>query len=272
MVLNDGERRRRVGREIRRRRERAGLTQAQLARILARAQTTVSAYEKGTRLPNVDDLSSLDQALSTGGALADLWQSLSKDGGDYASWFRDLVSVEADASEVREYQPLAIPGLLQTPGYARAQIRTGRPGETPAEIEEGVRGREQRQKILRAERGPVVSMIVEEHVLRRPIGGSETLKAQLDHLLEAAELPRLTLQAVPMNSEQHYGMDGAFILFKVPGRGQIAYRETRLDASPREDLEAVEEYMSVFGSLSAYALTPSHTRQLIERIRRDVDD
>lgn len=235
-----------------------------------RAQTTVSAWERGTRVPKSDDLRRLDRILNTGGALAELWETLQRDSGGYASWFSDYVNVEADASEIHEYQPLVIPGLLQTAEYARAQIRIGKPRSTTEEVEQRVGGRMKRQKLLEAEDGPLVSAIVEEHVLRRPIGGLDTLRGQLSHLLEASHSPRVTLQAVSMGSDVHYGMDGAFILIKVPGRGQIAYRETRVDSSPREDAEAVEEYIHLCSTLSAYALTPGMTCDLIEQIRRDL--
>jgi transcriptional regulator with XRE-family HTH domain len=272
MLLSDGERRRRLGREIRRRREQAGLMQHHVSDKLKRAQTTISAWERGARLPNTDDLDRLDAVLSTGGALRELCQTLQQDSGGYASWFRNYVAVEAESSEIREYQPLTIPGLLQDPEYSRAQIQIGRPEDTRDEIEEGVLGRKERQKLLHAERGPLISAIVEEHVLRRPIGGSETLRKQLDHLLKVAQMPRVTFQAVSMDSEVHFGMDGAFILLRVPGRGHIAYRETRVDSSPREDAEAVEEYMKLYATLSAYALTPGQTCQLIQKIRSELND
>lgn len=271
MVLNDGESRRRIGREIKRRRERAGMSQRALSRKIARGQTTISAYEAGRFAPTPDDLDRIDHALSTSGALRGLWESLSAGGGEYPSWFRGLVVVEAEASEIWEYQPLVVPGLLQTADYARAQIRTGRPGDTEEEIEARVRGRLDRQGLLSAERGPVVRMVVEEHVLRRPVGGCAILKAQLDALLKSARLPRVTLQVVPMGAEEHYGNDGAFLLLRVPGRGRIVYTETRVDSHPREDPEAVEDYMSVFSGLCGYALSPPSTIALIEEIRSELD-
>lgn len=271
MVLKDGERRRRIGREIKRRREHAGLSQRALARKIARGQTTVSAYEAGRFTPGMDDLDRIDQALSTGGALVDLWDSLSRRGGAYASWFEDLVVVEGMASEIWEYQPLAVPGLLQTVEYARAQIRTGRPQDTDEEVEDGVRGRLARQAVLVAERGPILRAVIEEHVLRRPIGGCSVLKTQLEALLKAADLPRVTVQVVPMEAEVHHGTDGAFMLLRVPERGRISYTETRLDSSPREDEEAVEEYMSVFSALCGYALSPPSSTELIEKIWRTLD-
>ncbi|QVQ54178.1 helix-turn-helix transcriptional regulator [Spiractinospora alimapuensis] len=272
MTLNSGEQRRRLGREIRRRRNQARLSQGSVSESLACAQTTVSSWERGTRLPKVDDLARLDGLFNTGGSLVQFLHVLEEDSYGYPSWSRDFVAAEADASEIRSYQPLVVPGLLQTPEYSRAQIRIGQPTAPTSSIDELVKGREKRQKLVASDGGPLISAIVEEHVLRRPLGGWAVLRGQLTHLLDVAESPRITLQAVPMDSEVHFGMDGSFILLKVPNRGQMVYRETRVDSSPREDSEALETYFGLFAALSAHALTPDQSCGLIDRIRSEIND
>ncbi|MDS1270734.1 helix-turn-helix transcriptional regulator [Lipingzhangella sp. LS1_29] len=270
MGVSDGERRRRIGREIRRRRSRSGLTQYDVGRSLSRAQTTISAFEKGERTPNRNDLDALDRLFNTDGALLALWDSLGQADG-YAPWFRDIAVIEGEASEIRTYQPLAIPGLFQAPEYVRAVTEMGSPWLPAEKITEAVDARVQRQEILSAESGPVVRAVVEEHVLRRPIGGRVVLKAQLDQLLTVAAQIRVTLQVIPMTSEQHHGIDGAFSLYTVPGKGHLAYTETRVTSDPRSDQDTIDSYMGVFGDLCADALPPAASRAFIEQIRSEFE-
>lgn len=270
MGLSDGERLRRIGRELRRRRMRAGITQREVGRRLSRAQTTISAFENGERTPNRNDLDALDQLYNTDGALRALWDSLGEADG-YAPWFRDVAAIESEATEIRTYQPLAVPGLFQVPEYVRALIEMGSPGLDPDKITEGVEARVKRQEILTATQGPVVRAVIEEHVLRRPIGGRAVLRKQLDELLKVSALLRVTVQVVPMTSELHHGIDGAFSLYTVPGKGHLAYTETRVTSDPRSDQDTIDSYMGIFGDLCADALPPVASRAFIEEIRREFE-
>lgn len=270
MGLSDGERLRRIGRELRRQRARAGFTQREVGRRLSRAQTTMSAFENGERTPNRNDLDALDQLYNTEGALRALWDSLSETDG-YAPWFRDIAAIESEATEIRTYQPLVVPGLFQAPEYVRSVLEMGNPGLESEEITERVDARVKRQEVLTANQGPVVRAVIEEHVLRRPIGGRATLRAQLDQLLKISALLRVTVQVVPMSSELHHGIDGAFSLYTVPGKGHLAYTETRVTSDPRNDQDSVDRYMGVFGDLCADALPPLASRAFLEQIRSEFE-
>ncbi|WP_408639126.1 DUF5753 domain-containing protein [Nocardiopsis endophytica] len=210
----------------------------------------------------------MDEVLNAGGVLLKRWEDLHREDG-YASWARDFVALEREASEIRAYQLALVPGILQVEPYARALIQTGRPGDTPAEIDEAVNARIRRQAVLEHERGPVFKAVVEEHVLRRPIGGGETMRRQLVHILDVAATPRVTVQVVPMSSEVHHGADGSFTLYTIPDRGQTVYMENRVSSDARDDLATVEAYGGVFGDLCSDALPPSASRALIERIKEE---
>ncbi|WP_186355940.1 helix-turn-helix transcriptional regulator [Streptomonospora sp. PA3] len=260
----------RFGYEVRRRRQRAGMTQQQVAKALHISQSHLSDVEAGKKGLGTEQIPRLDSVLNAGGTLAKRWQDLHQEDG-YAEWFRDVVTLEQEASEIRLYQSSVVPGLLQTPAYARELIRLGNPGAASAAIDEQVDARIRRQKIVRGDQGPVVMVVIEEHVLRRPIGGAAVIAGQLDQLLELASPPRVTLQVVPMDTPEHYGMDGSFGLFAVPDRGHLAYTESRLSSDPRDDQAAVNAYMGIFGDLRGVALAPHASRALIQKIRRELD-
>lgn len=260
--------RRRFGADVRKSREQAGLSQSQLARSALTSQSMVSALEGGRKTTGREQIARLDAALSTEGALLRRWENLNR-GDGFPDWFRGIVPVEREASEIKEYQPLVIPGLLQTEDYARASIRQGRPTDTNGEIDDLVRARMERQEILRAERGPRLRVVVEEHVLRRPIGGRATMRTQLDHLHEISARPRIGVYVVPMSTEAHPGQDGAFMLFTVPGKGSVSYTETRVSGSPMDDPDTVADYVGVFGELCMVALPPAPSRALMTEIRRE---
>lgn len=260
----------RFGAEVRRHRLRTGMTQQQLARTLHLVQSHLSGVESGKKGLGAEQIPRIDSVLNAEGALAQCWQDLFRDDG-YAEWFRDIVTVESEATEVCTYQCSVVPGLFQTADYARTLLQMGHPQQTAAWITDGVEARLKRQQLLEADPGPVVKAVIEEHVLRRPVGGAAIIRGQLDKLLTAADQPRVTLQVVPADSENHYGMDGSFILFTVPKKGQIAYTETRVSSDPRDDLESVQDYLSLFRNLCTDALPEKASRMLITAIRKDLD-
>lgn len=119
--------RRRFGVELRKWREHAGMSQPKLARAIPISQSQVSAIERGNKGTTPAQIRRFDQVLTTGGALIRRWEDLQQDGRGFPSWFAGVVAVERQASEIREYAPLLVPGLLQTLEYARASLRQGRP-------------------------------------------------------------------------------------------------------------------------------------------------
>ncbi|GLU50289.1 helix-turn-helix domain-containing protein [Nocardiopsis ansamitocini] len=257
------------GGELKRWREQAGLTQGQLGDRVSISYGLVSAFERGVQAPKLEHIERIDQALSSKGSLIRLWHAANK-GNGLAAWFRGLATLIQQASELREYNPMLIPGLLQTESYARAILRAGQPSYTDDEVEEQVSARMSRQSVLTSHpqrRPPHLVEILDEAVLRRPVGGAEVMAQQLTRLLEATSESRVIAQVIPLSTEYPPGLSEAFSLFTVPDRGEAVYMETRMSALAIDDAKVVAAYTRHFGDLRGAALPPPASRKLIEEIR-----
>ncbi|MDA2805108.1 helix-turn-helix domain-containing protein [Nocardiopsis suaedae] len=247
-----------IGRELRRLRLQAGMTQTQLGKRVMMSYGTISGLERGVRGTKPEHLAQLDQALSTDGTLTRMWEGLNTYSG-LPEWFQGVAVLEQEATEIREYSPLLIPGLLQTEEYARAIIQIGQPSNTYEEIDEQVQARLERQKVHSASRPPLMTAVLDEAVLRRPIGGREIMSRQLEHLLEMVATSHVTVQVVPLDCSHHPGLDGTFSLFTTPERGRVAYTETRIAGTLVEAAQDVSDYTRVFEELrgAAFPVTTS---------------
>ncbi|MDA0566980.1 helix-turn-helix domain-containing protein [Streptomonospora sp. S1-112] len=264
MAISPDSARRRFGAEVRKWRDHAGLTQLQLARLIPLSQSQVSGIELGQKGTTEEQIRRMDDVLTTEGALLRRWEALKRSDG-YAVWFRDVVQIEKASTEIRVYQPMVVPGLLQTERHARVLIQQGKPAAARGWVDERVRARIDRQVIL-GEDGPLLTVVLEEHVLRRPLGGYEIMREQLGRLVQATASPRITIQIVPMAMDVHPGMDGGFQLFTVPDKGTVVYTETRSSGTPIDDEEIVADYQSVFAELRGVALHPAASRELMTSI------
>jgi transcriptional regulator with XRE-family HTH domain len=188
------------GAELRHYRTRAGLSQDQLGARVYCSGDLVGKIENGQRAPARKFTADCDEIpeLDTRGALMRLWEHLQDHMRyrAYPGWFHDWPGKEAEARTLRAFEPLLVPGLLQTENYARAVLRT-RVGDTDDEIEEMVSARLGRQALLARDRPPTLWVIIDEGVLRRPVGGADVMREQLGHLAEAARRPNVVLHAVP---------------------------------------------------------------------------
>ncbi|GAA4946015.1 helix-turn-helix transcriptional regulator [Streptomonospora halophila] len=257
------------GQVVRKWRDVAGLSQTQLARAARISQSQLSSIETGSKGTSADQVRRIDDVLTAGGELVKRWHELEDQSRGFATWFLDVVSIEREASEIRIYQPLSVPGLIQTEDYAHAITRQGHPELTRSELNERVAARSDRQAVLDDPDGPMVRVVIEEYVLRRPVGGYDIMQAQLEHLAEVSRSSRLSLQIVPMTSTLHPGTDGAFHIFTVPGRGPVVYTESRRYGNASDDQGAVEDYMSVFAELRGIALPPGASRDLVCKIEEE---
>ncbi|MFC0862874.1 helix-turn-helix domain-containing protein [Sphaerimonospora cavernae] len=209
--LDPGSPRVRFGAELRRLREAAQLSQAAVAARLGCTQTQVSRLEKATRTPSKSDAERLDRLFGTpdGVSFTRLFQRIAAPPGGPV-WFRSWVEeIEPTARILRSWDPLLIPGLLQTEAYARHLFSRG-PQITCDEVEQRVEARMQRQRILDRENPPMCLVLIDEGVLRRQIGDSELMRKQLGHLLESAHRPTVSVQVV--DSECVAGLAGAFMI------------------------------------------------------------
>ena len=187
-------------------------------------------------------------------------------------WFQVYVGLEEAASLIRLYEVQFVPGLLQTADYARAVVRLGQPGAAPEEIERRISLRMGRQELLTKPGGPRLWAIVDEAALRRPIGGKEVMRAQLEQLILATEEPQVTLQVMPFRSGGHAAEAGAFTIMRFPEADlpDVVYLEQLTSALYLDKREDVERYSEVMERLSVESEPPERTADIVRGILADL--
>ncbi|MGI5132154.1 helix-turn-helix domain-containing protein [Pseudonocardia sp. CA-107938] len=187
------------------------------------------------------------------------------------NWFQDYVGLEESASRIHCYELQFVPGLLQTEAYARAIATRGRPDFAPPDIERRITLRMQRQRILTGVNPTTLWVVLDESVLRRPIGGRRTLLDQIDHLIESARQPNITIQVVPKQLSG-YAAEGSFTIlrFSEPELPDVIYIEHLGGALYLDSLDDMELYGRALDRLAVDAETPDNSRQLMDKIRSEV--
>ncbi len=186
------------------------------------------------------------------------------------SWFEDYVGLEVSASRIQSYELLFVPGLLQTPEYARALVSAGRPDATDPGVEQRLKVRLERQRILRRPDAPTFWAVLDESVLHRPIGGEDVLTAQMDHLLEMAALPSVVLQILPWHLSG-YAAEHAFTMlrFAEPELPDLVYLEEHTGAAYLDKRPDVESYTRIMDRLTIDALSPEASRRHLTKLRAE---
>ena len=184
------------------------------------------------------------------------------------SWFETHIGLEEAASIIRTYEVQFIPGLLQTEQYARSVTRLGYPNASLREIDRRVELRMARQRLLTAPEAPRLWAVVDEAALRRPLGGAEAMRAQLEHLLQAAALPNITLQVAPFHLGGIAAAGGPITIlrFQEPDLPDIVYLEQLTSALYLDKLDEVDNYLSVMDRLCAEAEPPRESVGFIEEL------
>ena len=259
-----------VGKQIKLLRERAGLTQRELGERLAYGEDQISSLERGRRTPQPEFLDAADELLDAGGLLKaakdDVVRAKARSRVKHPAWFRDYARLESEAVEVHYYSNHDIPGLLQTEARARALYAMRKPLLDEETIELRVSARLSRQAILTRWPAPIVSCVIEETVLRRPVGGWQVHQDQLKHLLRAGHMRSLELQIMPMERTEHAGMGGPFILLTPKGKPQVGYVEIQNFSRLSTEAEDVRMLAARYGTIRAQALTPQESLALIEKM------
>jgi transcriptional regulator with XRE-family HTH domain len=268
-------RRRRLGSELKRCRERAGLTQEAVSRHFewhAAKVTRIETARVAVTPRDVKDLLALygvaddeyRDALMTMARLSKqrTWWT------DYRDIMRpgNFVGMEAEASTARVWEPIVLPGLLQTEGYMRALMRTGRPTDSAESIDRRVTLRLTRQGRLTAEQPLQTFAIVDESVLRRVIGGTEVMRDQLQRLVEAAQLPNVNFKVLPFDAGEHPFMGGSVALLEFPETAHmdVVYLEGLAGDYYEEQPSEVARYRDEFDRLGARALDPHSSVKMIK--------
>jgi transcriptional regulator with XRE-family HTH domain len=187
-------------------------------------------------------------------------------------WFRTYVDLESAASLIRTYEGQFVPGLLQTDSYMRAVVRGAHLEDSAEEVGRRVRLRMARQMLLTRQDPPRLWAVVDEAALRRPVGGREVMRGQLERLVEATKLPNITLQILPFDSGAHAAMAGAFSILRFPDRElpDVVYLEHLTSALYLNKRDEVDQYLHVMETICVRAAPPDQTVDLLERILDDL--
>ena len=272
----------RLGGQLRRLREAAGITPEKAGFEIRGSRSKISRLENGrVKLKSRDvtdlltlygvtdeDLRSKFLALVRQSNAPDWWQEY---GDILPSWFETYLGLEAAAATIRSFEIQFVHGLFQTADYARAVTRLGRKSAPEEEIERWVTMRLKRQELLTRADPPNVWSVMDESVLRRPVGAPAVMRAQFQHLVKMAELPQVTLQVIPFAGGAHAGESGSFTVLRFEERDlpDVVYLEQLTNAVYLEQRSDVERYLEVVDEISSQALTPEGTTQLILQVARE---
>ncbi|MER5755024.1 helix-turn-helix transcriptional regulator [Streptomyces sp. NPDC002088] len=257
-----------IGKQVRVLRERAGLTQREMGDQLGYSEDLISSLERGRRTPQREFLESADELLNADGLLKatieDVEQAKARARVRHPAWFKDYARLEREAVEINFYNNHDVPGLLQTERRTRALYEMRKPLLDEETIEQRVTSRMARQVILPSWPPPMVTAVIEEVVLRRPLGGREIHREQLEHLLKLGRMRNVELQVMPTDRNEHAGMGGSFVLLTPKGKAQLGYTEAQNSSRLITDPEEVRILAARYGSIRAQALTMRESLALIE--------
>jgi transcriptional regulator with XRE-family HTH domain len=269
--------RRRLGNALKRARDHAGKTQDEAAAVIDAAASKISRLELGQSGIKLTDLNLLLDFYGVRSEQADWMRDLARAGrqrGRWSGyrtvipdWFRAYVDLEADASEIRWYQPEVVPGILQTEAYIHAMNATAHPRITDEEVNRQVKVRLERQAVL-DQPGTTLSFILSESALRRNIGDATIMHRQLIHLAEAAERPNVELQVLPFEA-QTFGaawIGFTILRFDHDATSDVIYVETYTDGDYRDSQDDVQAYTALWNRLQAAAMGQVESRNLIIRL------
>jgi transcriptional regulator with XRE-family HTH domain len=271
-------RRRELGALLRALRTEKGLTVEQVSEQLLCSPSKVSRMETGHGTATPRDIRDLcDLYDVTDAAERDRMMRLAREGKRSGWWqgydlenFSTYVGLEAEAVGIKYYQSTIVPGLLQTPDYARAMYEAGVPKFTPERIDEHIEVRLRRQRLLMQSPPIRLEVVLDEAVLHRLVGGSAVMAAQIARLSKVSKQPNVTMQVIPYTAGAHPAMDSTFnILQFAEGVPSVVYVEGLVGWIYVERPQDIDRYQQVFEHLRTVALTPQESSELLARISEE---
>ncbi|WP_035845677.1 helix-turn-helix domain-containing protein [Kitasatospora azatica] len=257
-------------------RELRGLSQPQLAGRIPCDDSLVSRIESGTRAPKDGFAERCDEILETQGALAYLMPYVKRRQAlIFREGYMDYVAEEAKATELKIYEIACVPGLLQTPAYARAMLEAGASRgsqlqEGPDTVEERLALRLDRQQILTCESPAFAFFVIDESALMRPVGGRKVMGEQLDHLVATAQLPNIALQVAPLSLGERLPLWRKLNLLSLPDSSLIGYSESLHQGSLVRDQATVRHWQREYALLQIAALSEDASLDVIRKARQDL--
>ncbi|MFD9630956.1 helix-turn-helix domain-containing protein [Streptomyces violascens] len=272
-----------LGRRLQDLRERAGLRREEAAKVLRVAPATVRRMEMAEVSLKIPYVVLLLKAYGIDDGEAEGFIALAEEANKpgwwqrfhdiLPDWFSMYVSLEGAASLIRSYEPHFVPGLLQTEEYARHVMRSGALGATSeADIDRHVALRMERQSLLTREDAPRLWVVMDETVLRRPVGPAQVMRDQIDRLLEASTLPNVTVQLAEFATGHHPGTYGPFVLFRfaVPELPDMVYSEYLTGAVYLDARPEVATHLEVMDRMAAQAATAQRTKEILKDLRKEL--
>ncbi|MEV2274714.1 helix-turn-helix transcriptional regulator [Nocardiopsis sp. NPDC049922] len=261
---------RKFGAEVRRQREHAGLSQTKLANLIPASQASISDLELGKTRCKKGMAERIDAVLNSEGRIIATWE-VQYDVYEAPEWYRKLPALEPRATEIQQYHPLLVPGLLQTRDYMRASIRAGSRTMSQAAVDAKIKERTERQELLKRDDPPFFSVVLDETVMYRRLGSTDTMREQLEHLERVSTESHVQIQIIPADTWDHPGLDHAFMLLKVPDAGTFLYLETGSFGGVLVERQIIDEHISRMGDLRGFALPPDQSRALIRKAQGEVE-
>ncbi|MFJ3997688.1 helix-turn-helix domain-containing protein [Streptomyces parvus] len=253
------------GSRLRKLRVAAGLTQAEVGALAHVVSSRIAQLERATGAkPTLELTRVLDKELVADELLIDLWPYVYREA--FPDWSQAFIAYSARAAVIREYASHVVPGLLQTPEYARALLSVGHTLRDAEHLEERLAARLDRQVRLTGPDRPELWIILDEAVLRRPVGGAAVMRGQLEKLLRMAEEPNVTIQVLPFDQGAHGSLGGSLTVLVMPDGTEIAYTEGAHYGQLTEEPDEVERFALTYDQLRAMALPPLMSLAMIRSV------
>ncbi len=257
------------GRELRKLRTAQNWSLEALGAKVGYSGTMVGYFERAKRPVPESFVTTAEEALGLNGELVALWKEINPKAAP--TWFRAWPKIEASARVIRTWEPLVIPGLLQTPDYARVVLR-GVPGATEEEVEQALQARLKRQAIFGRPTSPIFAAVIDEGVLHRPIGTSRVMYEQLEHLVSLMGHPKITIQVVPYAAGMTTGLLGGFAIAQLPEGRDWAYLESASSGHVTDRIEQVQGISLRYDTIRAWAHPLHVTRDVIREMQKRYRD
>lgn len=277
-------RRRRLAIELRRLREVVDLTIQEAARRLDISSAKLSRIENAHVAPSQADVLQMLQVYGADQQLQETLLTIAREArqkgwwqaryGDLRTPELELVGLETEATVLRMYSGLLIPGLLQIPEYTSAILRAAvvDAEQQREEIDRQVELRMDRQKLLTQDTSPATWVVIDEAALHRPVGGSEVMRRQLQHLAAMSAVENLRLQVIPFTAGEHSGMSCAFTIigFSDPSDPDVVFIENPLRNLYLEEPHELRQYSLMFDQICARAMSPAESSVFFAKIAREL--
>ncbi|MEU7753194.1 helix-turn-helix transcriptional regulator [Micromonospora sp. NPDC049171] len=242
--------------------QKSGLTTESLAERIGVDPKTTDRWLREGRIPHQAHRTAAAGAL--GCAVSDIWPDTKRRYRDLV-WFRPWEALEREAHSLRSYQPLVLPGLLQTERYARALFSSA--GQhTPDDVERLVAARMARQSVLAGNGPPWLTAVIDEGVLRRSVGGPEVMREQLESLAETEHLPHVRVHVVPSSAGAYAGLSGPFVIASSADNRTAGYLDTQLHGQVASEPADLVLLMAAWENVRGAALSHGQSITLIREV------